>query len=37
LRDSKGRAVPEGSYAVKGAIKTADGKKERVSLILGVR
>jgi len=37
LRDSKGRAVPEGAYAVKGTIKTADGKKERVSLILVVR
>jgi len=37
LRDSKGRAVPEGTYAVKGTVNAADGKKERVSLILGVR
>ena len=37
LRDSKGRPVPEGSYAVKGAISTKDGKKEKVSLILGVK
>jgi hypothetical protein len=37
LRDSKGRLVPEGSYVVKGAILTKDGKKEKVSLILGVK
>jgi hypothetical protein len=37
LRDSKGRLVPEGSYVVKGAVLTKDGKKEKVSLILGVK
>jgi hypothetical protein len=37
LKDSKGRAVSEGSYLVKGVIKSGDGKSERISLILGVR
>jgi len=37
LRDSKGRSAPEGSYVVKGAVLTKDGKKEKVSLILGVK
>jgi len=37
LRDSKGRSVPEGSYAVKGAFLTKAGVKEKVSLILGVK
>ena len=37
LRDSKGRPVPEGGYVVKGAVSTKDGKKEMVSLILGVK
>ncbi|MCL2689263.1 MAG: glycoside hydrolase family 3 C-terminal domain-containing protein [Chitinispirillia bacterium] len=35
--NSKGRAVSEGNYAVKGNIKTKDGKREKVSLILGVK
>jgi len=36
LRDSKGRQVTEGTYLVKGVIKTSDGKKEKVSVVLGV-
>ena len=37
LADKKGRAVSEGAYLVKGVIKTAGGKSERVSLVVGVR
>jgi hypothetical protein len=37
LRDAKGYLVSEGTYLVRGAVKTADGKKEKVSVILGVR
>jgi hypothetical protein len=37
LRDAKGRLVAEGAYLVRGAVKTAGGKSERISLILGVR
>jgi hypothetical protein len=37
LTDRKGRPVSEGTYLVKGAIKTRDGKRESISLILGVR
>jgi len=37
LTDSKGRPVNEGTYLVKGVLKTSDGKKEKVSVILGVR
>jgi hypothetical protein len=37
LTDSKGRPVQSGTYLVKGAIKTADGKSENVSLVIGVR
>jgi len=37
LKDAKGRAVAEGTYLVKGVVKTSDGKTERVSLLLGVR
>ena len=37
LKDAKGRIVPEGTYLVRGVIKTADGKRERVSVILGVK
>jgi hypothetical protein len=32
-----GRTVPEGTYVVKGVIKTSDGKSENVSVILSVR
>jgi len=37
LADSKGKPVSEGTYLVKGVLKTSDGKKEKVSVILGVR
>jgi hypothetical protein len=37
LKDSKGRAVSEGTYLVKGVISTRDGKREKVSLILGIQ
>jgi uncharacterized repeat protein (TIGR02543 family) len=37
LRDAKGRPVPEGTYLVKGTIKTANGKRERVLTVVGVR
>ena len=37
LTDSKGRPVSEGTYLVKGVVKTSDGKSEKVSVILGVR
>ncbi|MDR2728619.1 MAG: hypothetical protein LBB56_05750 [Chitinispirillales bacterium] len=36
LKDAKGRAVSEGTYLMKGVI-TVDGKKERVSVMIGVR
>lgn len=36
LTDAKGRQVSEGTYLVKGVI-TVDGKKEKVSYIIGVR
>jgi len=37
LTDAKGRQVSEGTYLVKGVITASDGKKERVSLMIGVR
>ena len=37
LRDVKGRQVSEGTYLVKGVVKTSDGKSEKVSLIIGIR
>jgi len=37
LKDAKGRLVPTGAYLVKGTIKTADGKTEKISLVVGVR
>jgi hypothetical protein len=37
LKDDKGRLVPEGTYLVRGVVKTADGKKERWSAVVGVR
>jgi len=36
LKDAKGRQVSEGTYLVRGVI-TIDGKKERVSVMVGVR
>jgi hypothetical protein len=37
LADKKGRPVPAGVYLVKGVIKTADKKSEKVSVAVGVR
>jgi len=37
LTDKSGRHVSEGTYLVKGVLKTSDGKKEKVSVIVGVR
>jgi uncharacterized repeat protein (TIGR02543 family) len=37
LTDKKGRAVSGGVYLARGVIKTAGGKSEKVSLVLGVR
>jgi hypothetical protein len=37
LTDRKGRRVGEGSYLVRGVIKTVDKKSERVSAVVGVR
>jgi len=37
LRDAKGRPVSGGAYLLRGVVKTADGKVERVSLVVGVR
>jgi len=37
LTDKKGRTVPEGTYLVKGTITTKDGKKEKVSAVVGIR
>lgn len=37
LKDAKGRIVSDGTYLLRGSIKTSDGKTENVSLILGVR
>jgi hypothetical protein len=37
LRDAGGRPVSEGTYLVRGMLKTSGGKREKVSLILGVR
>ena len=37
LRDNKGRLVVDGTYIVKGDLTTKDGKRENVSLVLGVR
>jgi hypothetical protein len=37
LKDARGRLVDEGTYLVRGTVITADGKRERVSLVIGVR
>jgi len=37
LRDARGRLVPEGTYLVRGAVTTRDGKREKVSVVVGVR
>jgi len=36
LKDAKGKQVAAGTYLIKGKVKTADGKSEKVSLLLGV-
>ena len=36
LKDTRGRQVSEGTYLVRGVV-TIDGKKERVSVMVGVR
>jgi hypothetical protein len=37
LKDKRGRPVSAGTYLVKGAVKTRDGKSEKVSAVVGVR
>jgi flagellar hook assembly protein FlgD len=37
LTDARGRLVSKGAYLVRGVITTSDGKRERVSLTVGVR
>jgi uncharacterized repeat protein (TIGR02543 family) len=37
LRDANGRFVSDGTYVVRGTVKTKDGKREKVSLVVGVR
>jgi hypothetical protein len=37
LTDKKGRLVSEGTYLVKGVLLTRDGKREKVSITVGVR
>jgi flagellar hook assembly protein FlgD len=37
LKDSKGRLVPECVYLVRGVVKASGGKRERWSVVLGVR
>ena len=37
LKDAKGRLVGEGTYLVRGVVTASDGKKERVSVMLGIR
>jgi len=37
LRDNKGRPVAEGTYLVKGVLKTSGGKREKVSVVVGVK
>ena len=37
LTDGKGRLVSEGTYLVRGVVTVFDGKRERVSLMVGVK
>jgi uncharacterized repeat protein (TIGR02543 family) len=37
LKDAKGRPVADGTYLAKGTVRTVDGKREKVSVVLGVR
>jgi hypothetical protein len=37
LKDAKGSPIADGTYLVKGTIKTVDGKSENIALLIGVR
>ena len=37
LTDNKGRSVPNGAYLIRGSLIGVDGKRERVSEIIGIR
>jgi len=37
LTDSRGRLVSKGTYLVRGMLTTSDGKRERVSALIGIR
>jgi len=37
LTDNRGRLVPGGTYLVRGTLTTSEGKRERVSALIGVR
>jgi hypothetical protein len=37
LKDAKGRSVSEGTYLVKGTVKTVGGKSEKIALLISVR
>ncbi|MCL2689133.1 MAG: InlB B-repeat-containing protein [Chitinispirillia bacterium] len=37
LRDAKGRPAAPGTYLLRGTVTTADGKREKVSLIIGIK
>jgi hypothetical protein len=37
LKDAKGRSVSEGTYLVKGTVKTVGGRSERIALLISVR
>jgi len=37
LRDKNGRVVSEGTYLIRGTVKTQNGKSEKVSAVVGVR
>jgi hypothetical protein len=37
LKDKKGRPVSAGTYVVRGVVRTGDSKRERVSVVVGVR
>ena len=36
LKDAKGGQVAEGAYLLRGVVITVDGKRERVSVMVGV-
>ena len=37
LTDNRGRPIPDGTYLIRGVLVGADGKRERVSVMVGVR